>query len=114
MKNDCIFCAIAAGEIPSEILYQDDFVFVIADIAPQASAHYLMIPKVHKADLSQFTPQEARMLGESLLRYDAFARERGLTQGYRLVVNCGAHGRQSVGHLHVHLLGGEPLNEKMC
>lgn len=113
MKNDCIFCAIVAGEIPSEKLYEDEHVIIIRDIAPQAKEHFLMIPKVHAANWSELTDAQASVIGSCMRAYDAFARKQGLTNGYRMIINCGADGKQTVPHLHIHLLGGEPLSEKM-
>ena len=103
--EDCLFCKIAAGEIPSKKAYEDDEVLAFYDIAPQAPVHVLVIPKKHVSD--------AFLAG--LLRTAAkVAGELGLAEsGFRLVSNCGADARQSVPHLHVHILGGKQLGDRM-
>ncbi len=104
-----IFERILAGEIPAKIAYQDDLVFAIHDINPQAPVHVLIIPKRPLARLDAATPADQALLGHLLLTARRLAAELGLSQGYRLVINNGPHGGESVPHLHVHLLGGRHL-----
>ena len=109
----CIFCKIIAGEIPSTKLYEDDKMIIIKDINPQAPIHYLMIPKAHFGEISEMTEREAGLLGECFLTLGTLKEKLGLLDGYRLIVNCGENGCQTVPHLHVHILGGVKLTEKM-
>lgn len=105
----CIFCRIAAGEIPSEKLYEDEQLFVIKDIAPQAPVHLLVIPKAHISSLSDTTVAHATVLSSLLAQARESAVAAGLDQGYRIVINNGPHARQEVPHLHIHVLGGGML-----
>ena len=105
MADDCIFCKIANKEIPSEIVYEDDKMTVFKDNAPQAPAHVLMIPKKHIASLDDTTVEDAEILSHILLKVKDIASAQGMDNGYRLVINCGEDGQQSVKHLHFHLLG---------
>jgi histidine triad (HIT) family protein len=101
----CLFCRIAAGEIPSRAAYQDDEVFAFHDIAPQAPTHVLVIPRAHARS---FQDMDAAAVGALLSGAHRAAAALGLTEtdGYRLVVNCGERAGQSVWHVHVHLLAG--------
>lgn len=112
MEN-CLFCKIVRGEIPSPRLYEDDDMIIIRDIAPQAPVHLLLIPKKHYADVTEMTEEDAVTLGKCLKKVGEIATDLGLENGFRLVSNKGEDGRQSVHHLHVHILGGHPLDEKM-
>jgi len=104
---DCLFCKIAAGEIPSRKVYEDDALFAFEDIQPQAPTHVLVIPKRHLATLNDLTDADASLAGRMLLACAAIARERGLDRdGFRLVANSLESAGQSVFHVHVHLLGG--------
>lgn len=114
IDNNCIFCKIVAGEIPSKKFYEDDDMIIIADLNPQASKHYLMIPKNHYADVTEMTEEDAITLGKCLKKVGSLADELGLKDGFRLVSNKGENGCQSVKHLHVHILGGEKLADKMA
>ena len=105
-KDDCIFCKIAAGEIPSRKVYEDDEIFVFHDIQPAAPVHFLMVPKVHVASLSDCGPEHAPVLGRMMALAGRLANEQGATDGFRTIVNTGRVGRQDVYHLHVHILGG--------
>lgn len=107
--NECIFCKIERGEIPSKKFYEDERMFVIADIDPRADLHYLMIPKKHYKLLSEMTDSDREDLGKCLSRLAEIAPDLGLGGGYRLVINQGDDAGQSVPHLHVHVLGGKPL-----
>lgn len=108
--NDCIFCKIMKGEIPSEKVYEDDDVFVIRDIDPKAEKHYLMIPKRHYKTIAEMTDDDAAALIRGLRRIPGLADRLGLSDGYRLVINQGDDAGQTVFHLHVHILGGQPLD----
>lgn len=105
---ECLFCRIAAREIPSKKVFEDDRVYAFEDIAPKAPTHILLIPKKHIARLSDAAAEDAPLIGEVAARAAAIARDKGL-EYYRLVLNNGEGAGQSVFHLHFHLLGGRPL-----
>lgn len=111
--NDCIFCKIARGEIPSTKLYEDDKMLIIKDINPQAKYHYLIIPKQHFEDIGELALKGGDLLTYCIKIFAAMADTLGLGNGYRLITNKGSDGRQSVSHIHIHILGGERLTEKM-
>jgi histidine triad (HIT) family protein len=104
--SDCIFCKISRKEIPGKLVYEDADLFAFEDIAPKAPTHILICPRKHIASLTDATAEDAALLGRALLVASKLAAERGLTEGYRTVVNSGAGAGQTVFHLHVHLLGG--------
>jgi histidine triad (HIT) family protein len=106
MSADCLFCKIAAKEIPSKVVYEDDDVFAFEDIGPQAPTHVLIIPRKHFASLGEATPEDQAILGKLQLVAAELARKLKLANGYRTVVNTGEGAGQSVFHLHLHLLGG--------
>ena len=107
---DCIFCKIVAGEIPSDILYQDEEVIAFRDINPIAPTHLLIVSKKHIPSLLHLTDAEALLIGHMVKVANQLAREHGVAEsGYRLVINCGKEGGQLVPHLHMHLLGGRVL-----
>lgn len=103
---ECLFCRIAAGEIPAKKAYEDDEFLVFHDIAPRAPVHLLMIPKQHIASLMEAQAEHAPVLGRMMARAGALAKENGSPEGFRLIVNNGRVGRQEVYHLHMHLMGG--------
>lgn len=107
--QECIFCKIIAGEIPSQVVYQDDKVFAFRDIAPAAPVHVLLIPKKHISSMADIDMEDADLMGHILLTTAKLAKELGLAKGYRLVSNCGEEGGQTVDHLHFHLLGGRQM-----
>ena len=112
--DDCIFCKIARGEIPSKKVYEDGEIFAFHDIHPQAPVHFMMIPKRHIATLADATMEDAGVLGRMLALSGRLAREQGLPDGYRTIINTGRIGRQEVMHLHLHVLGGpDPLGRMM-
>ena len=111
--NDCIFCKIIKGEIPSTKVYEDDDMVIIKDIAPQAPVHLLLLPKEHFANIVEMTDAQAQTLGKCLKKLSTLVDELGLQGGFRLVSNKGADACQSVEHLHIHVLGGSKLTEKM-
>jgi histidine triad (HIT) family protein len=104
---DCLFCKIAAGEIPAKRLYEDDLCLAFADIHPQAPVHVLVIPKLHVKSTAEAT--DKAMLGALIAAAATVAREQGLSGGYRMVLNTGPDGGQTVDHLHVHVLGGRHM-----
>jgi len=110
MSSDCLFCKIAAGTIPVTRLYEDEQIVAFPDINPQAPVHILVIPKRHIGSLANTLPDDEAMLGRLLAAAVEVARQQGLEGGYRLVVNTGPDGGQTVEHLHVHLLGGRHMS----
>ena len=110
MEN-CIFCKIVAGDIPSPRLYEDDKMIVIRDIQPKAKLHYLCIPKTHFALLSEMDEEKSGVLKRCFEKIPALEEKLGLTGGYRVIINQGENGGQAVHHLHIHLLGGEKLKD---
>lgn len=109
-KNDCIFCKIAAGEFDTRFLVETDNVVAFDDISPQAPVHVQVIPKRHVASVRQLGPDDTTLWGEILDVANQVAKEKGVDQsGFRLVSNAGPDSGQEVHHLHVHVLGGQPL-----
>ncbi|HEY1744183.1 MAG TPA: histidine triad nucleotide-binding protein [Granulicella sp.] len=106
---DCLFCKIAAGTIPVKRLHEDEVVLAFPDISPQAPVHVLLIPKQHLTSHAHATAGDTAMLGHLLAAAGEVAQAQGLGKGYRLVINTGSDGGQTVEHLHVHLLGGRHL-----
>ena len=112
--NDCIFCKIAAGEIPSQKVYEDEQVLAFRDINPMAKVHILVIPKTHIDRVAEITQEKAPLVAHIFTVIAKIAREQGLTEGFRVVSNCGPAAGQSVKHLHFHILGGQQLSLEMC
>lgn len=108
MEN-CIFCKIIAGEIPSTKVYEDDEILIFKDIAPLAKIHLLCVPKEHFAYVSELNEARAALLGRTFAKIGKLKDSLGLSDGYRLVVNQGENAGQTVHHLHIHILGGETL-----
>ena len=104
--NDCIFCKIIAGEIPSRKLYEDDEVFVFHDIHPFARVHFLIIPKAHIPTLADCGPEREKILGKMLALAPKLAQEQGLESGFKTLINTGRGGGQEVFHIHIHVFGG--------
>ena len=114
MTGDCIFCKIGRREIEGDIVDHDDIVFVLRDISPQAPVHLLVVPYEHLASLTEINEDNAGLMERMVLMANRAARLEGVAEpGYRLVVNCGKDGAQSVGHLHMHVLGGRRLSGQM-
>ena len=109
--NDCLFCKIIAGEIPSKKAYEDDTVLAFYDIAPQAPVHVLVIPKQHIGSIAEVTPENSAVVAHIAEVIGILAKELGLENGFRVVSNVGEDGAQSVKHLHFHLLGGKKFSE---
>ena len=103
--SDCIFCKIAEGEIPSEIVYQDEKIVVFRDAAPQAPVHALMIPRKHIASLDDVTVEDQELLGYMLSKVSDIVKILGIENGYRVVSNNGDNAQQTVKHMHLHILG---------
>ncbi len=105
----CIFCKIIEGTIPSAAVYQDELCYAFADIHPQAPVHVLIAPREHIVSLADSTEDDVALFGHLLWIAAEIARAKGLAKGYRVVINNGDDGGQTVDHLHVHLLGGRSL-----
>lgn len=107
---DCLFCRIAAGEIPSTKVYEDDMVYAFRDIEPQAPVHVLIIPKQHIASANEINDENCAMVGHIFKVAAEIAKNEGIAEdGYRIVTNIGENGGQTVKHLHYHMLGGRYL-----
>ena len=105
--TDCIFCKIAAGDIPATKVYEDDAVVAFRDLSPQAPTHVLVIPRKHVATTNDIEPADAELIGKMYLAAKEVAKTDGIEQrGYRTVMNCNAEAGQSVFHIHLHVLGG--------
>jgi histidine triad (HIT) family protein len=109
MSGKTIFKRIIDKEIPARIVFEDDQCLAFHDISAQAPTHVLIIPKQEIASLNELKAAEQALIGHLLLVAKQLAGELGLSEGYRVVVNCGPHGGQSVDHLHLHLLGGRQM-----
>lgn len=110
MKPDCLFCKIAARQLPSDVVYEDDHVLAFNDISPQAPTHVLIIPKQHIATVNDVADADAGVFSALVLCARRIAIDLGIAApGYRLLFNCNAAGGQTVFHLHLHLLGGRQL-----
>jgi histidine triad (HIT) family protein len=110
MPSDCLFCRIIAGEIPSSIVHSDEHVVAIRDIAPQAPSHVLLLSRKHIASVREVGSEDAGLMDRICAAATELADREGIsTEGYRLVVNIGRNGGQTVDHLHVHMLGGRPM-----
>lgn len=107
--EDCLFCRIIAGEIAAKKVYEDELTFAFEDVNPQAPTHVLVVPKKHIRGLKEASSKDADIIGQCHLAAAHVARERGIENGYRTVLNVGPGAGQSVFHLHVHLLGGRDL-----
>jgi histidine triad (HIT) family protein len=106
MSDTCIFCKIAAGEIPCKKIYEDADVLAFHDIHPVAPVHFMIIPKEHIASLADAHARHELLLGRILLLAPVLAKEQGLGDGFRTIINTGRGGGQEVFHLHVHIIGG--------
>ena len=106
---DCVFCKIAAAEIPSTAVYQDELVYAFGDISPKAPVHVLIIPREHIGSLAEAGADKRALLGHLMGVAGKIARQKSLAKGYRVVVNTGEDGGQTVEHLHLHLMGGRQM-----
>jgi len=110
VSDETLFTRIVAGDIPADIVYQDEHVTAFRDIAPQAPTHLLVVPNRAIPTLDDVTPEDDETLGRMVRVATELARKEGIAQeGYRLIVNCRQHGGQEVYHIHIHLVGGRPL-----
>lgn len=112
--DNCIFCKIVKGDIPSAKVYEDEDMIIIKDLNPQAPVHLLLIPKEHYANIVEMSDEQAQTLAKCLKKLSTLTDKLGLQNGFRLVSNKGENGCQSVGHLHIHILGGRKLSDTMC
>ena len=106
---DCLFCKIAAGEIPSTKVYEDEFVYAFKDIEPQAPFHAIIIPKEHICCANEITAENSGLIAKVFEAVAKIAKQENLENGYRVVNNCGVDGGQTVGHIHFHLLARRNL-----
>ena len=110
---DCIFCKIIAGDIPSAKVYEDESVYAFRDIQPQAPVHVLVVPKTHIASADEINGENADLVAKIFAAIPKIAAAEGLTNGYRVITNCGEDACQTVKHLHFHVMGGRALPENM-
>ena len=113
MEN-CLFCKIVKGDIPSTKVYEDELVLAFRDIAPQAPTHILVVPKAHIDSCNGITTENRAVVAHIFEVIPQIAAAEGLTGGYRVVSNCGADAGQTVFHIHFHILGGRDLGPKMA
>ncbi|MBF0371376.1 MAG: histidine triad nucleotide-binding protein [Magnetococcales bacterium] len=115
MSDNCLFCKIAGGTIPSDEVYSDELVYAFKDINPQAPVHVLVIPRQHIATLDDLSEGDRGVMGHLMERVAHVARELGVSDdGYRTMINTKSHGGQEVYHIHVHILGGRPIGPMVC
>jgi histidine triad (HIT) family protein len=107
--SDCLFCRIVAGEIPGDFVYEDERVVVFRDINPKAEVHLLLVPREHIPSLNELTPEHDALIAHLMRLLPKLAREQGLEDGFRTIINTGPGGGQIIFHLHIHLLGGKSL-----
>lgn len=106
---DCLFCKIAAGEIPSTKIYEDEFVYAFADIDPKAPFHAIIIPREHIASAAEINETNSHLIAKVFEAVSKIAKDENLEKGFRIVNNCGEDGGQTVGHIHFHLLARRNL-----
>ena len=109
MNSTCLFCKMVAGEVPADVVYEDDEILVFKDLYPKADVHLLMIPKQHTDSLATLTSNEDELVARMMRKLPQIAQDQGLEQGFRTIINTGPGGGQVVFHLHIHLLGGDQL-----
>ena len=111
---NCLFCKIVAGEIPSTKVYEDELLTAFRDINPVAPTHILIVPNKHIVDNNDFSPEDELIAGKMFSLVRTLAEQEGIMQdGYRLIMNTGAHGRQEVPHMHLHLMGGQKMKHRI-
>jgi histidine triad (HIT) family protein len=109
--SDCLFCKMVAGEIQPDVVFEDEDVLAFRDVNPQAPLHVLVIPKTHIATTNDLTPESVDVVGKMVLAAKRIAADEGVAEpGYRMVMNCNPGAGQSVYHIHLHVLGGRPMN----
>ncbi len=114
MVENCLFCKIINGDIPSKKAYEDEKILAFYDIAPQAPVHILVIPKTHIACVDEINAENSAIVAYIFEKIPTIAKAAGIENGYRVISNCGADACQSVPHLHFHILGGAQLSDKMA
>ena len=107
--SDCLFCKIVAGEIPGDMVYEDDKVIAFKDINPKAEVHLLVIPREHIASLNELTPEHDALVAHMMRVIPQLAKSQGLDEGFRTIINTGKGSGQIIFHLHMHLMGGKDL-----
>jgi histidine triad (HIT) family protein len=114
MTEECIFCRIVAGEVPGDIVYQDEDFLAFRDILPKAPTHVLIIPKTHITSAAELADGHQELAGYLIIIAKNLAEKEGIAKkGYRLVINCGPEGGQVVPHLHLHLIGGRQMDARL-
>ena len=114
MVEECIFCRIVAGDIPADIVYQDEDLLAFRDIMPKAPTDMLIIPKTHITSAAELTDAQRKLAGRLIIIAKNLAKKEGISKkGYRLVINCGPEGGQIIPHLHLHLLGGRQMDANL-
>lgn len=111
---DCLFCKIIDGQIPSKKVYENEYVYAFHDINPMAPVHILVVPKTHIVSVDEVNAENSAYVARIFEAIPQIAAEAGLAEGYRVITNIGAHGCQSVKHLHFHILGGKQLSDQMA
>ncbi|HAS90730.1 MAG TPA: histidine triad nucleotide-binding protein [Sedimentibacter sp.] len=112
---DCIFCKIANKEIPSQFVFENEYVVAFRDLAPQAPVHILAVPKIHITSMNEITKENSHIVAEIFEAINKITESEGIRDsGYRVISNCGRDGCQSVQHLHFHILGGKKLSESLA
>ena len=112
--SDCVFCKIINGDIPSQRVYENEYVFAFRDVAPQAPVHILVVPKEHSMpSIAEITADNSQLAAKCLEAIAKIAKNEGLDNGFRVITNSGSDGGQTVFHLHFHLLGGKPLGASL-
>ena len=111
---DCIFCKIVEGSIPSNKVYEDEKILAFKDVNPQAPVHILVVPKEHIQSVDEINGSNSNIVSAIFEKIPRIAKDAGLTNGYRVITNCGPDACQSVKHLHFHILGGAQLADKMA
>ena len=112
--SNCIFCKIVAGEIPSSKVYENELIYAFRDINPMAPVHVLIVPKLHLSSANEVNASNSASVAAIFEAIPKIAEAEGLTNGYRVITNCGKDGCQSVEHLHFHLLGGKQLPDSLA
>ncbi len=113
-NNNCLFCKIIRGELPSDKVYEDDLIIAFRDINPVAPTHILIIPKKHIVDNNDFNEEDEAIAGQMFKLVRELAAKEGISEsGYRLIMNTGKDGRQEVPHMHLHLIGGQRMKHKI-
>lgn len=112
--SDCIFCKIAAGEIPSNKIYEDEKVIAFRDIHPQAPVHFLVVPKIHIKSAAEISAENSSIIAHCFEVIALLAKQEKLDDGFRVINNCGENAGQTVPHIHFHVLAGKPMGETLA